>query len=49
MTGLTLLPLNTLLPPYDMVTTIKPIQEGIHPQIPTMERGVAIRVEVIGR
>jgi len=28
---------------------IKPMQEGIHPLVPTMERGVVMRVEVIGR
>ena len=40
-------PLNTLLPPHNMVTTIEPMQEGIFPLVPTMERGVVMRVEVI--
>jgi len=48
-TGLTLFPLHTLLPPHDMVTTIKPMQEGICSPVPTMERGVVVRVEVIRR
>jgi len=30
-----------------MVTTIEPMQEGIHPPVPIMERGVVMRVEVI--
>src|SRR5882724_9207919 len=42
-------PLDTLLLPHDMVTTIKPMQEGICPPVPTMERGVVVRVEVIKR
>jgi len=50
MTGLTLFPLNTLLSPHDMVTTIEPMQAGILPLILMMERGVVVRVEeVIGR
>jgi len=39
-------PLDRLLPPHDMVTTIEPMQEGICPPVPTMERGVVVRVEV---
>src|SRR5882724_6283276 len=42
-------PLNTLLPPHNMVTTIEPMQEGICPLVPTMERGVVVRVEVMRR
>jgi len=42
-------PLNTLLPPHDIVNTIEPMQEGICPQVPMIERGVVVRVEVIGR
>src|SRR5882724_9451931 len=42
-------PLDTLLPPHDMVTTIEPMQEGICPLVPTMERGVVVRVEVTKR
>jgi len=42
-------PLDTLLLPQDMVNTIKPMQEGICPLVPMMERGVVVRVEVIGR
>ena len=42
-------PLSTHLLPQDMVNTIEPIQEVIHPLVPMMERGVVVRVEVIGR
>src|SRR5882724_8240496 len=42
-------PLDTLLLPHDMVTTIEPMQEGICPLVPTMERGVVVRVEVTKR
>jgi len=48
-TGLTPFPLDTLLPPHDMVTTIEPMQEGICPLVPTMERGIVVRVEVMRR
>jgi len=48
MTGLTLSPLDILLPTHDTVTTIEPTQEGIHPPVPMIKRGVVMRVEVIG-
>jgi len=42
-------PLDTLLLPNDMVTTIEPMQEGICPLVPMMERGVVVKVEVTRR
>jgi len=43
------IPLDKLLLPNNVVTTIEPMQEGICLPDPTMERGVVVRVEVMRR